>query len=127
MHILALTVATVSNVVLGSLWYSLLFGKMWQQAEGISDEQIKAQGTTPYIFALVCSFLSAVGFNYLVMNSISLENNLFIGLIVGILVAASMCINYQFSGRDNKSFLINAGYHIARFVIYALVFWFIKN
>jgi len=127
MHILALTVATVSNFVLGGLCYFLLFGKMWQQAEGISDERIKAQGTTPYIFALVCSLLSAIGFNYLVMNSISLEHNIFVALIVGSLVAASMCINYQFSGRSNKAFLINAGYHIARFVVYALVFWFIKN
>lgn len=127
MHILAIAIATISSFVLGALWYCPLFGKIWQKAVGISDEQIKALGNVPYAIALACSFLGAMGFNYLVMNSVSLENNIFVGLMVGILVATSMCINYQFSGRDNKGFLIDAGFHIARFVLYALVFWFIQN
>lgn len=127
MSILAIIIATVSNFLLGGIWYSLLFGKIWQQAEGISDDRISANGLNPYASAFICSLAAAIGFNYLVMNSVSLENNIFIGLLVGILVATSICINYQFAGRNNKVLLIDSGYHIARFVIYALIFWFIKS
>ena len=124
--ILPVAVATLSSFVLGGLWYSVLFGKIWQNASGISLDQMKNAGSMPYVIALVCSLLSAVGFHHLVMHSTSLENNIFAGLIVGILVALSLAINYQFSGRDQKVLLIDAAYHVARFVIYALVFWFVK-
>lgn len=123
---LALTIATVSSFALGGLWYSFLFGKIWQNATGISDEQIKNHGMMPYVVSIVCSLLAAIGFNYLVMNSVSLEHNIFMGLLVGMFVATAMFINAQFCERSNKVFLINAGYHVTRFVIYALVFWFVK-
>lgn len=125
-NFLTLAIATVANFAFGAVWYSVLFGKTWQKAAGVSDEQAQACGTMPYVISFACSLLAAIGFGYLVMNSVSLEHNIFVGLIVGMLVTTSMYINHQFSGRDNAVFLIDAGYHIARFVIYALVFWFIK-
>lgn len=128
MQIIAIIASALSNFLLGGLWYSpILFGTIWQKEQNLSFEQLKSHGVTPYIFSLIFSVLAAIGFNYLIMNSTSLYNNLIIGLIVGILlVATALGTNYQFAGRSNTTFLIDAGYHIARFVIYALIFWFIN-
>ncbi len=128
MQIIAIIASALSNFLLGGLWYSpVLFGTIWQKEQNLSCEQLKSHGITPFIFSLIYSVLAAIGFNYLVMNSTSLSNNLIIGLIIGILlVATAIGTNYQFSGRTNKTFLIDAGYHVARFIIYALIFWFIK-
>jgi hypothetical protein len=127
MNLIAITIATVSNFLLGGLWYSLLFGKLWQQESGTTFEQIKSNASTPYIYAFIFSLLAAVGFNYLVIEPVSLVHNLTLGLIIGALfVATSLGINYQFAGRSTKLFLIDAGFHITRFIIYALVFWFIR-
>ena len=125
-NLLPVAIATVSSFALGALWYSVLFGKIWAQAAGVSETQMKNAGFTPYVISFICSLLAAIGFQKLVMNSASLEQNIFVGALVGVLVALSLCINYQFSGRDTKVLLIDAGYHIARFVAYALVFWFVK-
>lgn len=127
MQILALIVATVANFLLGGVWYSLLFGKIWAREEGLTKEDLKCHSSTPYIASLVCSFLAAIGFNYLVMQSPSLEYNLIVGGIVGILlVATSLCTHYQFAGRSNKLLLIDTGYHVAQFIMYAFIFWFVQ-
>ncbi len=126
MNILAIALATISNFVLGGLWYSLLFGKIWQKEANISFEQIQSNPIRPYFIAFICSLLAALGFDYLVANSASLENNLILGLIIGGFVATSLCINYQFAARSIKLFLIDAGYHVARFIIYAIIFWYIQ-
>ena len=125
-NVLAIAIAAVSNFLLGGLWYSLLFGKTWQQEAGVSNEKIKAHGSTPYIFSLVYSVFAAIGFNYLAMYSTSLLGNVILGAVVGVLlVATSLGVNYQFAGRSNKLFLIDAGYHVAQFLVYSLVFWYV--
>ena len=113
MNILAIALATVSNFLLGGLWYSLLFGKMWMRESALDPEKIQCHSKKPYFIAFICSFFAAVGFDYLVSNSPSLEHNLIIGSIIGVLlVATSFCTNYQFAARSTKLFLIDAGYSI---------------
>lgn len=128
MQIIAIIISALSNFVLGGLWYSpILFGTIWLKEQSLTCEQLKSHGVRPYVFSLIYSILAAVGFNYLIMNSISLYNNLIIALIVGVLlIATAIGTNYQFAGRSNKTFLIDAGYHVARCIIYAIVFWFIR-
>ena len=129
MHINVMTIllAALSNFILGALWYSsILFGTLWQTQQSITKEQMKSRGAWPFIFAFIYGIIAAIGFNYLVMNSISLLHNITIGLIVGVtLVATSLGVNYQFAARSNKLFLIDSGYHVVRFILYALIFWYL--
>lgn len=129
MNILAIIIATFSNFLLGGLWYSpLLFGSLWQKEADLTLEGIQSQGNTPYIFAFIYSIASALGFYYLVMNSVSLSQNIMIAFVVGfLLVATSLGVNYKFAGRSNKLFFIDAGYHVARFMIYAIIFWYLQQ
>jgi hypothetical protein len=126
MNIVSIIVAAASSFLLGGIWYSILFGSLWQKEVGLTCDQLKSHGVKPYIVTGIYSLIAAFAFYYLVMNSVSLSYNLIIGFIVGILVATSLGTNYQFAGRSTLLFLIDAGYHVARFVLYALIFWFIK-
>jgi len=128
MQIIAIIASALSNFIIGGLWYSpIMFGNIWKKEQNLTDEQLKSHGVTPFIFSFIYSILAAIGFGYLIMNSPSLSSNLIIGLIIGILlVATALGTNYQFSGRSNITFLIDSGYHVVRFIVYALIFWFIR-
>lgn len=128
-QMIAIIAAVISSFILGALWYSpLLFGNTWQKEEGLNFEQIKSRGMNLYLSSLISSALSAYGFYYLVQHSTSLQNNLISALIIGILfIASSLATHYQFAGRSNTTFLIDSGYDIARFLLYALVFWFANS
>ena len=132
MFLLAILLSAASCFALGALWYSpVLFGKLWQSEEGLSDEQIKQtmekHGAKPFIFSFVYAVLAAVGFYVFIRHSTSLGHNLAVGIIVGILlVATSFGVNYQFANRGNKLFLIDTGYHVVQFILYAIVFWYLK-
>ena len=41
LNIWAILVATLASFALGALWYSVLFGKIWQREVGITDEDMK--------------------------------------------------------------------------------------
>lgn len=131
MQIIAILVAALSNFALGALWYSpLLFCKVWQLEAGLSDAQIKENGEKhgpkPFIYSFIYAVLAAIGFSILTKHTHSLSENIYLGLIVGVLfVATSLGVNYQFANRSNKLFLIDAGYHAIQFIIYAIIFWYI--
>ncbi|MBC9874531.1 DUF1761 family protein [Macrococcoides bohemicum] len=50
MSILAAIIAGALAFMVGALWYTVLFGKLWQREVGITDEQIKAAGSLSSVF-----------------------------------------------------------------------------
>lgn len=42
----AVLVAALANMVVGSLWYGPLFGKLWMKLAGLTKESIKSMGLT---------------------------------------------------------------------------------
>ncbi len=55
----AIVLATLAFFAVGALWYSVLFGKAWQKAAGLSDEQLGTGANMPLIFGL-CLLLEFV-------------------------------------------------------------------
>lgn len=120
----AVLAAGVSAFMLGGAWYSpLLFGKAWQRATGLSDEQLKG-GNPAVIFggSFVLSLLAAFVF------AMFLGPRPAIGLAVGAGAAAGLCwvaasfgINYLFERKSLALFLINGGYSTFQFTLYGLV------
>jgi hypothetical protein len=117
--------AAVLAFALGGLWYSpLLFLKVWTREARISEDDMKKNHPakvfgTSFVFALIASFFFAIllGPNPGFMNALPL------GLTVGIaFVATTFGINYQFASRGWKIWLVDAGYNIALFLIFGLVF-----
>lgn len=117
----AVLASSVSVFALGGLWYCpKLFGGIWQQ-----EAQVRCEERHPakvFITSFVFAVIAAFGFAILVGPQPGLNASLLQGAIVGLLVAASFGINYQFGNRGIKLLLIDGGYHFIQFLIYGLIF-----
>jgi len=122
-NVWAVLVAAVSSFVLGGLWYSKpLFGERWSRYAGMAGKQ---PGHPAKVFgiAFVFALIAAAAFAFLVGPDPAPVAALHSALIVGGgFVATSFGINYQFGGRPFGMWLIDAGYHLLQFVLYALVY-----
>lgn len=118
----AVLVAAVSAFVLGGLWYSpMLFGPRWNRDAGMTQEKA---GHPARVFgiAFVFALISAAAFAWLLGPDPSVREALQKALVIGAaFVAASFGINYQFANRPVTMWLIDGGYHLFQFVLYALV------
>jgi hypothetical protein len=127
-NIWAVLVAAVSSFMLGGLWYSpVLFHKVWNREAGRGEnpEKMKHPGRVfgvAFVFALIAAYVFACWLG----PDPQLRDALMKGLAAGAgFVGASFGINYQFANRSFLKWAIDAGYHTAQFVLFALVlaFW----
>ncbi len=118
-NFLAVAVAAIASFALGALWYSqALFGKLWQQELGFTDEYLQSANLGK-IFgsSFVLMFIMALGMALLlgahspdkVNLMFGLSQGLFIGLIF---VGTSMGINMLYQRKSFKLWLIDALYQI---------------
>ena len=115
----AVAAAAVSSFLLGGIWYSLIFGKPWQRAAGLTDEQVKG-GNKGLIFAgaFVLAFIAAGVFAMFLGPTATLGFGAAAGFGAGLCwVGASFGINYLFERRPLPLFLINGGYHTLQFTL----------
>jgi hypothetical protein len=121
---LAALAAAVSSFVIGGLWYSpALFGKTWQRAAGVTDEQLK-NGNPVKIFggSLVLSIIAAVVFALFLGPDPEVGFATSAGFAAGLCwVATSFGINYLFERKSFTLFLVNGGYHTVQFTLFGLV------
>lgn len=121
---LAVFVAAFATFMLGGLWYTALFGKLWQRWNNYSDDQLKqmqANRPPPVFFAtmLACYFVVALVLGVMVVkfNIIgALDGGLF-GFGIWILVAAVGITNHIASDKPMKAFAICGGYQLLYLVM----------
>jgi hypothetical protein len=116
---LAVLVAAISTMVLGGIWYSALFMRTWSQASGV-----KAPAASPptYLIMFILALLAAWAFAMLLGANATLGSGIALGLKVGALfVAASLWVNYTFANRGMTLWLIDAGFHVVRFVLFGII------
>ncbi len=117
---LSVIVSALAAFALGSLWYSpVLFGKTWQKLIKLSDEDMKG-ANIPLIFG--STFILNIIGAFVLDMFIGRESTLMTGLMAGLLVslawiATSLGINYLFTRKPFKLFIIDAGYYVAFFTI----------
>lgn len=112
---LAVLLAALASFIVGGLWYSVLFARVWQREAGVTDDQLK-RGTTQ---VFVGSFLLAVVMAVVLAAFIGGGGAAF-GALAGLAagaawVAAALGVNYLFERRSLTLFAINAGYNIVTF------------
>lgn len=116
--------AGVAGWIVGAVWYAPpLFGKVWQRENGLSDETL-AGGNMALIFglSLLLSVVASGMFAIFLGPKPALQLALGAGFSAGLCwVAASFGINYLFSRRSLKLFLIDGGYHTTQFTVIGLV------
>ena len=119
----AVIVAAALSFALGGPWYSkALFGAAWSADS--HDTRPKGQGHPAKVFGLsfVFALIAAAAFAWWLGPKPSLSYAVVHGLVAGAcFVATSFGINYQFANRSALMWLIDAGYHIAQFVLYGVI------
>lgn len=128
-----LIASAVVSFVLGMLWYSpFLFGRMWAQAHGFSEQKLKEMHTsvaTPHILGFLTYFVTAYVIWYLfsLMNIDSIHTALFVGFLFWLgFPAAQGFMSTQYSGKPFNVFLIDAGYHLVYILAISAVIFYLR-
>lgn len=115
----AVLAAVVAGAALGALWYSkALFLPAWTAAAG----RPPSQNPAVYGVALLAGLAGAGMLSAVLGAHPPLGTALAAGLTAGIGVAAlSLGLNYAFAERGWALWGIDAGFHVLRFAVYAVV------
>lgn len=126
---LAIALATVAAMVIGSIWYSKpVFGKTWQRLAGLSDKQLERNGWAPIILAIPVSFVTA----YVLAHVAYISRDFFdISLLSSALQTAfwawlgfsatTLAMHNAFEAKSKKLTLLNSFYQLVMFVSMGLI------
>ncbi len=112
---LAVVLAAVAFFATGAVWYSVLFGKVWQKEAGMTEEKM-AGSNMPMIFG-VCFLLElviAAMLGHAIARS-SGQPHIIMMMAIGFgafLMTPAIGINYLYLRKTMKHFLIDAGHFI---------------
>ena len=121
---LAVVVATVAAFALGGFWYSpLLFAKLWVNAHGYTEEQVKAMQKSAgkaYSVSLVCQLVMALAIavlvGYLHLDHLAQGLKLSLLIWVGFAFPLGLMANI-FSEKRITVFFIDTGYQLVYLLI----------
>ena len=126
MNWLAVVVATLAFFAVGAIWYTALFGKIWQREVGLSDEQLSGgrnmmliMGTCFVLEFIVCLTVGHM-FDFLAPSDRA-KMMIAVGLALGVM-APAIGINYLYQRKSLKLFLIDAGHFIVGMAAVGAVF-----
>ena len=121
---IAVFVCAVMSLVIGGLWWSpLLFAKVWQKENGLTDEQLaganmlKTFGLT-FLLAWLMSYNLAF---FLGAPETTWQWAIMAGLLTAIWAVGMFIIIALFEQRSLKYILINCGYITVYFAVIGLI------
>ena len=123
---LAVALGTLAFFAIWAIWYSALFGRIWQREVGLSDEQLKSGRNMPLIFGL-CLLLEFIVvltlghmFAFLQPNT---HQKMMLATGFGLaIMTPAIAINYLYQRKSLKLFLIDAGHFVVGMAVVGLVF-----
>ena len=128
-NIWAVLVATLSTLVVGSLWYSrAAFGTWWMRVARVDEEKAAAAGARPIIVTVIVSFLTA----WVLAGAVSIAHEFYDGafftdaLITGLMLwagftAARIITHDAFEGRPGRLTLLTVGHELVTVLVMSLV------
>ncbi|TRX58633.1 DUF1761 domain-containing protein [Fulvivirga sp. M361] len=115
---LAILVAALSTFVIGAVWYGPVFGKIWMQENGFTEEDLKEANMgkiygTAFVLELVMTINLA-----LFLNRMSIKEGLLYGFFTGFgWIAMAMGVNYLFSRNSIRLWFIDSFYFVVSFTL----------
>ena len=126
MNWLAVVVATLAFFAVGAIWYTALFGKIWQREVGLSNEQLTGgrnmmlvMGTCFVLEFIVCLTVGHM-FDFLEPSDRA-KMMIALGLALGVMMPATG-INYLYQRKSLKLFLVDSGHFVAGMAAVGAVF-----
>lgn len=127
--IVAVVLAGLSFFALGGLWYTVLFGKMWREEMGITDEQM--EGASPMVMQFVWSILVSLVIAFTLSRLIGgagTEYGCKVGAGTGAGIgAAILAQNYVYESKSLRFFAINAAYVVVGLTIMGTIIGVIQG
>lgn len=121
-NLLAAFCASFTGLLLGYLWYSVLFAKSWQKLSGVSDNQLKSGMPKRALGSYILTLIMALNLAAFIGPNQSASFGLFAGLAAGLgWVAMAIGSNYLFEHRPLKLYFINAGYNVVLLSLMGLI------
>lgn len=119
---LAIVVATGSTFALGALWYGPLFGKVWMEEKGFTEEELKSANMGQiYGTVFVLELIMAVNLAFF-LSGLSIMEGALYGFATGFgWVAMALGINYLFSRNSMKLWFIDSFYFVVSFTIMGVI------
>src|SRR3989344_3042591 len=124
---LAVLIAAVVNMIVGSLWYGPIFGRAWKRMMGLTDESMKSMRLSAmqamaggFITAIVMAYVLAhfVAVNGVADMSGALELAFWIWLGFMATVTAG---SFLWENKPFKLFVLNAAEQLVALVLMAMV------
>lgn len=120
-NFLAAFIASFTGLVLGYVWYSMLFAKAWQKLAGVSDAQMNSGILKRVIGSYLLTLIMSLNLSAFIGTQ-GASFGLFAGFAAGFgWVAMAFGTNYLFEHRPFKLLLINAGYNVLLFSIVGFI------
>lgn len=125
---IAILVAAVANMIIGSLWYSpMMFAKEWMRLLGKKDMKMGAQ--TAYIWAAIISLVESYALarfitvdNATIYLPLTLMEAIKVALIIWVgFVLTTNANSVVFEGKPAKLYQMYMGYQLVAFVVMAVV------
>ncbi len=115
---LAIVVATLSTFVIGAVWYGPIFGKVWMQENGFTEEDLKeANMAKIYSTAFILELIMAINLA-LFLKGLSAQEGLLYGFCTGFgWIAMAMGVNYLFSRNTIRLWFIDSFYFVISFTL----------
>jgi Protein of unknown function (DUF1761) len=122
-NIWAVVLAAVLSFVLGAAWYShRVFGRIWNREAGRGREAYQPHPARVFAASFIFCLITAAAFAFWLGPAPALVPALLKSLTAGAgFVAASMGMTYQFANLSLLMWLIDGGYHVARFLLFGLM------
>jgi hypothetical protein len=120
-NIVAVVIATVAGMAIGFAWFSpVLFGNSWLRLVGLSEEDAGEAARPAILGSIVATIVLVVILSIFI--DIAQADNFATGALIGFLawvgfVATTSGVNFLFSRRPLKLWLIEAGDHLVGLVV----------
>ncbi len=121
---LAIIVSAVVYFVIGAVWYSLVFGKIWMKYVGRSEEQLRSGSKIVFLYTLIAELVIcfAMAFIIWILGTPNCVSAIKVGLFFGLAFTSTIiAINNWYGQRSWKLTFIDSGYHIVGMVFASII------
>jgi hypothetical protein len=120
---LAVIVAAIAGFAIGALWYSFLFAKLWMEAIGITEAEIRERRSAmPFVIAIIAYVIMAWALAVLIGSVFADAVTFGDGILAGALawlgfVVTTTAVNYSFAGRKPSLTAIDSGHWLVALLV----------
>lgn len=128
---LAVLLATVASMIVGSLWYTpALFGRAWMKLAKLNPKDMEKGGWSPIIISVVACAVTAFVLAHFIFIAYQFYQAEYSFLVTGIITALWVWLGFvavrflthdSFEGRPLKLTLLNAAHDLVTLLAMALV------